>query len=199
MTPTAPSLPEPEYRGIPKSISIHEDLDATLNDELSPDKVTISHDDWLSLQQVLHENELLKKRLIQAEDDLRLSSRTERKDEKLREESVTKHEYDNLAEENEVLRRQLEKIGKMSLASGEFNVNSLQNECERLKEESRTADKLKGENDDLIDQISRQSEEVVMLKQERESLLTTIQLLQEELEASEAMRNQHKWHTHSHR
>ena len=123
----------------------------------------------------MQENELLKTRLIQAEDDLRLASRMPSDKRKPEEEKISKKDYDVMVEENDVLRRQLEKIGKMSLASGEFNVNSLQNECERLKEDSRAMSELKKDNDDLIDQIARQSEEVVTLKQERESLIPTFE------------------------
>ncbi len=103
-----------------------------------------------------------------------------------------KKDMDELEKENDMLRRQLERIGRMSTATGGFNVEAIQQDCERWKAKARRADELKRENRDVLDQLARLTEESFTLRQERDSLLTTIGFLQEELSASEQMRYNHQ-------
>lgn len=98
-------------------------------------------------------------------------------------------ELESLEKENDVYRRQLEKIGKITSSTAGHTMESLLQENEHLKEESMRADILHRENKEMLEQLKRQNKEMLVVKQERESLLNTIQQLQEELDLSESMRN----------
>ena len=118
---------------------------------------------------------------------------TERKVEAIKYKNWPKPEdIEQLQLENDQLRRHLEKIGKMSTSSGGFNIEALQEELEKWKEKARDRKRLQKDNEKLLEEISIQADELLVLKQERESLLATIGFLQEELSQSEQMRYKSK-------
>ena len=106
---------------------------------------------------------------------------------------------EDLEHENDILRRHLERIGKMSTSSGGFNIEAVQVECEKWKEKYKQCKKEREQlREELMkerEEVGREREEVAMMRAERESLLATIQLLQDELEQSESMRA--SLHTHT--
>ena len=101
---------------------------------------------------------------------------------------------EDLEHENDVLRRHLERIGRMSTSQGGFNVGTLQLDCEKWRDKYGHC---KREREKLKEELKKEREESTMLRAERESLLSTIQMLQAELEQSEHMRN-HRDHLGQH-
>ena len=82
-------------------------------------------------------------------------------------------------------------LGKLSSQTGGIDAKSLetlQKECEHLKSKANRADRLQRENRALMEQLTRQADDIFTMKEERESLLATIQMLQEELAESEQIR-----------
>jgi len=85
-----------------------------------------------------------------------------------------------LRKENELLRLQLEKIGGQMIGevggggSGGMNEDSMG---------------LRADLSTLMEQLGRQAEEMAGMKQERESLYAMLRQLQDDLDASEKMRN----------
>ena len=102
---------------------------------------------------------------------------------------------EDLEQENDVLRRHLERIGKMSTSSGGFNIEALQLESEKWKDKykhcKKERDRLREELHSEKEETEKERDEVQSLTAERESLLVTLQLLQAELEHSEHMRATH--------
>jgi len=103
----------------------------------------------------------------------------------------------DLEHENDVLRRQLEKIGKMDGFAIERSRRLSKREVQpavprRDRSWSRgrreELEQLQNENSEVIQRLREQAAELMELKQERESLLMTIQLLQDDLTASERRR-----------
>ena len=102
----------------------------------------------------------------------------------------------DLEHENDVLRRQLEKIGKMDgLAIERASRPSSRDRRETSTGRDRSSgsgrkeiDRLRMENLELTEQLREQSDDLLVLRQERESLLLTIQLLQDDLALSERQR-----------
>jgi len=103
----------------------------------------------------------------------------------------------DLEHENDVLRRQLEKIGKMdgfaierSRRLSKPDEKPLTSRRDRSWSWGRREEleQLRKENEDMIQRLQDQSEELTGLKQERESLLMTIELLQDDLNMSERRR-----------
>ena len=133
-----------------------------------------------SLDRVKRENSALRDRIIQVEEEL---------DHKLSQ-HISKEQYSTLQEENNSLRRQLEKIASMD--GGFYQQENLQREVHHWREEAEAAEAVQRENAQLIQQLEHQQDEIHILKQERDSLLATLQLLQEELTASETMRSRGK-------
>ena len=136
----------------------------------SPSSATANGQDD-RLQKLLADNEKLHQELSV------LRSRTEETDtEKM------------LRAENEQLKKQLAKLGQMndlgSITTNSDNHNNQQGEGGKLTEQQE----LQRENGELLEQLVREQEEVKTMEQERESLLMTIQLLQEELSTSEELR-----------
>lgn len=86
----------------------------------------------------------------------------------------------SLESENDLLRRQLEKIGKMACC---------RMECSELRTKCEALEKVERENGDLRREMEHQMKELLSLKEEREALLTIVQNLQDDLLNSERMRN----------
>jgi predicted nucleic acid-binding Zn-ribbon protein len=101
----------------------------------------------------------------------------------------------DLEHENDILRRQLEKIGKLDGLAMERSSRPPSRD-RRGSSTSRNGstggrketERLKSENLELIDRLRDVEDEAQALKQERESLLLTIQLLQDDLTSSERQR-----------
>lgn len=85
-----------------------------------------------------------------------------------------------LENENDHLRQQLEKIEKMPCCRKECS--ELQTNCESL-------DRLETENRELRQKMEKQMSHMLLLKEEREALLSVVQKLQDDLSYSEQMRN----------
>ena len=136
----------------------------------SPSTATINGQDD-RLQKLLADNEKLHQELSV------LRSRTEETDTEK-----------TLQAENEQLKIQLAKLGQLndldSVTTNSDNHNNQQGEGMQLTEQQE----LQRENGELLEQLVREQEEVKTMEQERESLLMTIQLLQEELSTSEELR-----------
>lgn len=81
--------------------------------------------------------------------------------------------------ENDHLRRQLEKIGKMPCC---------RKECSDLQAKCRTLEMLEAENQEIRREMEKQMAQLVVLKEEREALLTVVSKLQDDLTYSERMR-----------
>lgn len=95
----------------------------------------------------------------------------------------------DLEHENDVLRRQLEKIGKMDgLAIEQSCRNHPVCQDQFSYSGGKEIHRLRTENFDLIERLHQQAEDIMAMKQERESLLLTIQLLQDDLTSSERQR-----------
>ena len=103
----------------------------------------------------------------------------------------------DLEHENDVLRRQLEKIGKMDgFAIERSRRLSKPDEKPAVARRDRSwswgrreeLEQLRKENTDMIQRLREQADGLMELKQERESLLMTIQLLQDDLTMSERRR-----------
>lgn len=105
----------------------------------------------------------------------------------------------DLEHENDVLRRQLEKIGKMDGLAIEQSRRRPSKSDDRPAAAARRdrswswgrreeLEQLRSENRELTDRLREQADQMIELKQERESLLMTIQLLQDDLTASERRR-----------
>lgn len=86
----------------------------------------------------------------------------------------------SLESENDRLRRQLEKIGKMPCC---------RKECNDLQTKCKTLETLEAENQDLRREMENQMTQLLLLKEEREALLTVVQQLQDDLLYSERMRS----------
>jgi hypothetical protein len=103
----------------------------------------------------------------------------------------------DLEHENDVLRRQLEKIGKLDgLAMERSSRPSSRDRREQSISRDRSTgsgrkevDRLRMENLELVDRLREQADDLMAMKQERESLLLTIQLLQDDLTTSERHRH----------
>jgi hypothetical protein len=103
----------------------------------------------------------------------------------------------DLEHENDVLRRQLEKIGKLDgLAIERSSRPSSRDRREQSISRDRSAgsgrkevDRLRMENLELVERLREQADDLMAMKQERESLLLTIQLLQDDLTTSERHRH----------
>ena len=104
-----------------------------------------------------------------------------------------------LEHENDMLRRQLEKIGKLDGFATERSrsgikrgtsprSNSGSRERSSFSGRREDLERLREENGDLVLRLREQANELMELKQERESLLLTIQLLQDDLTSSERQR-----------
>jgi len=136
----------------------------------SPSTATINGQDD-RLQKLLADNEKLHQELSV------LRSRTEDTDTEK-----------TLRAENEQLKKQLAKLGQLndleSATQNSDNHNNQQGEGTKLTEQQE----LQRENCELLEQLVHEQEEVKTMEQERESLLMTIQLLQEELSTSEELR-----------
>lgn len=130
-----------------------------------------------SLDRVKRENMALRDRIVQVEEEL---------DHKLSHEQMARDSFADLQEENDMLRRQLEKIATMD--SGVYQQEAIQREMNHWREQAQAAEAAQRENAHLLQQLTQQQDEIHILKQERDSLLATLQLLQEELTASESMR-----------
>ena len=104
----------------------------------------------------------------------------------------------DLEHENDVLRRQLEKIGKMDGFAIERSRRPSKSDLETPTSPRRDRSwswgrreelkQLRSENKDMIQRLREQADELMELKQERESLLMTIELLQDDLTTSEKRR-----------
>jgi len=103
----------------------------------------------------------------------------------------------DLEHENDVLRKQLEKIGKMDgFAIERSRRLSTPDEKPAVPRRDRSwswgrreeLKQLRMENKDMIQRLREQADELIELKQERESLLMTIELLQDDLATSEKRR-----------
>ena len=104
----------------------------------------------------------------------------------------------DLEHENDVLRRQLEKIGKMDGFAIERSRRPSRSDLETPTSPRRDRSwswgrreevkQLRSENKDMIQRLREQADDLMELKQERESLLLTIQLLQDDLSMSEKRR-----------
>jgi len=105
----------------------------------------------------------------------------------------------DLEHENEVLRRQLEKIGKMDGFAIERSRRLSKPDDQPITTPRRDRSwswgrreelkQLRMENKDMIQRLREQADELTELKQERESLLMTIELLQDDLTVSEKRRH----------
>ena len=136
----------------------YSDFTSGMNDLSQQDRVLVSENSQLR-QRVLHLEEELKKR--------------------------PKNEWDTkvvktLEHENDQLRRQLEKIAKLDSSAAN---EKLQREIDYLRE--HTPEKLHRENSRMHQELQRCKEDVLMYKEERESLLTAIRALQDDLAAAE--------------
>jgi len=123
------------------------------------------------------ENEALRRRLAGYEDK-----------------AVTGNSNDvhSLLKENKQLRQQLEKIGSMNMTgAGGPSTDDGQGAASELK---KTVEQLRTENDEVMAQMLKQQDELLAVKEERESLLAMIQLLQEELSRSEKLGNKSSSH-----
>jgi hypothetical protein len=127
---------------------------------------------------ILDDNEILKKRLHVAETEKMLL------DQQLCGDSGKS--VKDLEFENDQLRRQLEKIAKLDGASANEN---LTREIGQLRDQANLSESVQRENTELIQHLAEEQDEVVMLKEERESLLGMIQMLQDELSTAEHMRS----------
>jgi len=101
--------------------------------------------------------------------------------------------FADLEHENDLLRRQLEKIGKMDGLAIERSSRPSSREQSVTRDCSagsgrKEVDRLRKENLELIDRLREQADDMMAMKQERESLLLTIQLLQDDLTVSERQR-----------
>jgi len=105
----------------------------------------------------------------------------------------------DLEHENDVLRRQLEKIGKMDGFAIERSRRTSKPDLDAPSPPARRdrswswgrreeLKQLRSENKDMIQRLREQADELMELKQERESLLMTIDLLQDDLRMSENRR-----------
>ena len=97
--------------------------------------------------------------------------------------------FTTLRAENERLKTQLGEVGLSNNVEA-FNLTTNTDNRNRLgtcQEEQA----LQRENAELLEQLVQEQEEVKTLREERESFLMTIQLLQEELTASEELRLSH--------
>ena len=94
--------------------------------------------------------------------------------------------FTTLRAENERLKTQLEKVGLSNNVEAFNSTTDTDhiNQTRECQEEQR-------ENAELLEQLLQEQEEVKTLRVERESFLMTIQLLQEELTASEELRLSH--------
>ena len=109
----------------------------------------------------------------------------------------------DLEHENDVLRKQLEKIGKMDgfaiersrrlsveKPAGEKPTGAARRDRSWSWGRREELKQLRAENKDMIQRLREQADELMELKQERESLLMTIELLQDDLNTSERQRQQ---------
>lgn len=104
----------------------------------------------------------------------------------------------DLERENDLLRKQLEKIGKMDGFAIERSRRPSKPDLEKPASPRRDRSwswgrreevtQLQNENKDMIQRLREQADELMELKEERESLLMTIQLLQDDLSMSERQR-----------
>ena len=148
----------------------------------------VSHDKVFTtskMQHVMEENIRLQKQVAQ------LMQVTESSKIKLNSEENRMVE---LEKENYFLSQQLEKIGKLesSHPSGhtkQTHSDSVHKELEYLRQKAHLFDLAQEESSSLSAQLVEKQDEVLTLKQERESLLATLQLLQDELNQSENLRN----------
>jgi len=102
----------------------------------------------------------------------------------------------DLEHENDLLRRQLEKIGKMDGFAIEQSRRPSKSDLEAPPSPRRDRSwswgrreelkQLRTENKDMVQRLRGQADELMELKQERESLLMTIELLQDDLRMSES-------------
>ena len=90
-----------------------------------------------------------------------------------------------LRKENEKLGEQLQKLGTLDISNG---VEVLERENRKLKEKLRDFEYMERESAEMMDQLAIQHDEILGLKQEKASLLATLQLMQDELTTSEQMR-----------
>lgn len=104
-----------------------------------------------------------------------------------------------LEHENDLLRRQLEKIGKLDGIAIERSSRPPSRDRRESspaptvagifrRNASAELDALRSENADLVERLREQADDLAALRQERESLLLTIQLLQDDLTLSERQR-----------
>ncbi len=127
---------------------------------------------------ILDENELLRKKLKDVEAEHHVLKQKVKGD--------SGRTVTDLEHENDQLRRQLEKIAKLD---GSAANEALQREMGHLREQASIMESSQHENMVLLEQLAREQDEVTMLKEERESLLAMMQMLQEELATSEHLRN----------
>lgn len=85
-----------------------------------------------------------------------------------------------LENENDHLRQQLEKIEKMPCC---------RKECSELQANCESLDRLETENRELRREMEKQMSHMLLLKEEREALLSVVQKLQDDLSYSEQMRS----------
>ncbi|CAH1786944.1 unnamed protein product [Owenia fusiformis] len=146
-------------------------------------------------QSIERENELLRKRLCEAESEC-----VEQSSNSLNEEwgIVTEQDVisaknldtadkniEKIISENTELKKMLEKFTQLDQIK---RLKELQGENAQLKEQLKDYAKLSDERDKLLVEVTTSHSDADAWKQERESLMQTLRLLQEELIASEKMR-----------